>query len=97
MNEEAARPFESIESALEFMILLAEAIDEASGQLQEMQQNCSGDRQTEALGLALYKMRQLSIYTQKSRRILNDLGLIRGLLIGKGEALEPGIPAAPEE
>jgi hypothetical protein len=97
MNEEAAKPFESIESALEFMTLLEEAIDEASGQLQEMQQNCAGERQTEALGLALYKMGQLSTYTQKSRRILNDLGLIRGLLTSKGEALEPDDPSPPDE
>jgi hypothetical protein len=39
----------------------------------------------------------VSTYTQKSRRILNDLGLIRGLLTSKGEALEPEDPSPPDE
>ena len=41
-------------------------------------------RQAEALNLALYKMHQLSFHTQKSRRILNDLRLIRTVFVGDG-------------
>jgi hypothetical protein len=97
MSEKAARPFESIESALEFMVLLEEAIGQASGELEDMRQESSGPRQTEAIALALYKMGQLASYTQKSRRILNDLGLIRALLLGKASVLEPpGAPAGDE-
>lgn len=96
MSEKVARPFESIESALEFMILLEEAIHQTSGELEEMQKEFSGPRQTEAIGLALYKMGQLSSYTQKSRRILNDLGLIRALLLGKGSAPE-SVSTPPDE
>lgn len=88
MSEKAEQPFESIESALEFMVLLEEAIGQASGELEEMRQESGGPRQTEAIALALYKMGQLASYTQKSRRILNDLGLIRALLLGKTSVLE---------
>ncbi|MGA2182610.1 MAG: hypothetical protein ABSH47_06230 [Bryobacteraceae bacterium] len=84
MGDEVARPFESIESALEFMVLLEEEIAGASGELHEMLDGASNRRQAEALNLALYKMHQLSFHTQKSRRILNDLRLIRTVLVGDG-------------
>lgn len=89
MSDKTERPFESIESALEFMVLLEEAIGQASVELEDMRQENAGPRQTEAIALALYKMGQLASYTQKSRRILNDLGLIRALLWGKASVLEP--------
>ncbi|MGA3024407.1 MAG: hypothetical protein ABSF98_06540 [Bryobacteraceae bacterium] len=84
MGDEVARPFESIESTLEFMVLLEEEIAGASGELHVMLDGASNRRQAEALNLALYKMHQLSFHTQKSRRILNDLRLIRTVLVGEG-------------
>lgn len=81
---DVTRPFESIESALEFMVLLEEEIADASRELHEMLDNASNRRQAEALNLALYKMHQLNFHTQKSRRILNDLRLIRTVLVGEG-------------
>ncbi len=88
MMDEAAHPFGSIESALEFMVLLDDTIVEASCELQEMLGRASGERETEAVSLALFKMRQLSSHTKESRRILNDLRLIRGLL-GKRGTVSP--------
>jgi hypothetical protein len=84
MGDKVARPFESIESTLEFMVLLEEEIAGASGELHVMLDGASNRRQAEALNLALYKMHQLSFHTQKSRRILNDLRLIRTVLVGEG-------------
>jgi hypothetical protein len=84
MGDEVTRPFESIESTLEFMVLLEEEIAGASGELHELLDGASQRRQAEALNLALYKMHQLNFHTQKSRRILNDLRLIRTVLVGDG-------------
>ena len=84
MSVTVARPFESIESALEFMTLLEDEIAGASGELRTMLDGASHQRKAEALNLALYKMHQLSFHTQKSRRILNDLRLIRTVLVGDG-------------
>jgi hypothetical protein len=84
MGDDVSRPFESIESALEFMVLLEGEIADASRELHEMLDGATNRRQAEALNLALYKMHQLNFHTQKSRRILNDLRLIRTVLVGEG-------------
>ena len=84
MADAAEQPFHSIESAQEFMLVLENVIEEAQGELQGMlddANSASDDRRSEALRLALFKISQLDTHTRKSRRILNDLGLIRSLLI----------------
>jgi hypothetical protein len=86
MRDEVVQPFETIESALEFMVLLESVITEASDELREALGNASTERYTNGLNLALYKMSQLSFHVQKSRRILNDLTLIRGVLTAGGVA-----------
>ena len=86
MREEVGRPFESIESALEFMVLLESTISEVSHELRERVEHSNTERYRNGLNLALYKIHQLSFHVQKSRRILNDLTLIRGVLIGDGLA-----------
>ena len=77
----AVQPFETIESAHEFMVVLETVIAEAQSELQTMLNDVSDERRTEALRLALFKISQLDAHTRKSRRILNDLGLIRSLLV----------------
>ena len=81
---EHEHPFHSIESAYEFMVILENVIAETQGELQTMLGDASSgsdERRTEALRLALFKISQLDAHTRKSRRILNDLGLIRSLLV----------------
>jgi hypothetical protein len=81
MTDDAVQPFETIESAHEFMVVLETVIVEAQSELQTMLNDVSDERRTEALRLALFKISQLDAHTRKSRRILNDLGLIRSLLV----------------
>jgi hypothetical protein len=84
MADAAEQPFHSIESAHEFMVVLENVIVDAQGELRTMlddANNASDERRTEALRLALFKISQLETHTRKSRRILNDLGLIRSLLV----------------
>ena len=82
-NIEPARPFDSIESAHEFIVLLEGSIEDAIREVKQYAQSAAAnndDRREQALDLALYKMGQLSTHMHKSRRILNDLRTIRRLL-----------------
>ena len=84
MDDAAEQPFQSIESAHEFMTVLENVIADAQRELETLladANNASDDRRTEALRLALFKISQLETHTHKSRRILNDLGLIRSVLV----------------
>jgi hypothetical protein len=81
MKSESIHPFDSIESAHEFVALLEASIVEAAREVQALlEPNEQDERRREALSLALYKMNQLAMHIQKSRRILNDLRSIRILL-----------------
>ncbi len=84
MADASEQPFHSIESAHEFMVVLENVIADAQGELRAMLDDAntaSDERRSEALRLALFKISQLEAHTHKSRRILNDLGLIRSLLV----------------
>jgi hypothetical protein len=84
MADAAEEPFDSIESAHEFMVVLENVIADAKSELAALlddANNASDERRKEALRLALFKISQLETHTAKSRRILNDLGLIRSLLV----------------
>jgi hypothetical protein len=83
MSPEPTRPFDSIESAHEFVALLEESIEDAVLEVKDHIQTAKTERdqrRSEALTLAMYKMSQLSSHMHKSRRILNDLRTIRRLL-----------------
>jgi hypothetical protein len=78
-------PFDSIESAQDFMGLLSEAIGEAIRDVEDDRkagQNEGQERRVEALNLALYKLKLLDEHVIRSQRLLKDLGSIRRLLVG---------------
>lgn len=82
--DELELPFDSIESAIDFMNVLAETILEARKDLrreQEMALRSGQDRRAQAVDLALFKLKILSCHIFKSRRALNDLRMIRRLLL----------------
>jgi hypothetical protein len=84
MNTGPTRPFDSIESAHEFIVLLESSIEDAIKEVTQYAHSAAvnnDDRREQALDLALYKMGQLSSHMHKSRRILNDLRTIRRLLV----------------
>jgi len=88
MSAEITKPFESIESAHEFVALLEESVQEAAddvrGHLREAEA-ARDERQVRALNLALFKLTQLATQMHKSRRALNDLRSIRRLLFTERE------------
>ena len=86
MNSTVEQPFESIESAYDFMNVLAQMIMEAITDLhQDHQAAVRGgqDRRARAIELALFKAKTLNCYVHKSRRTLNDLRTIRRLIMNE--------------
>ena len=83
MAQELGQPFDSIESAQEFMDLLQESIQEALRDVDELRKTAGQDsqpRRQEALQVVIHKLKQLSGHTHKNQRILNDLRSLRRLL-----------------
>jgi hypothetical protein len=83
MSTKPTKPFDSIESAHEFVALLEESIQEAADDIRDHLRQAEAahdERQVHALNLALYKLTQLASNMHKSRRALNDLRSIRRLL-----------------
>ena len=77
-------PFDSIESAHEYIGLLCEAIDEAKRTIvQETAHPCefTGARHLDALRLADYKLKSLRQHFVVSRRLLTDLRTLRRYLL----------------
>ena len=88
MSNEQRTPFDSIESAQEYVALLADAVTEASQRIAEdvaVTSDLTGsDRRLAALRLIDYKLAHLHDHLSVSRRILNDLRMLRRLLYGDG-------------
>ena len=85
MTDDLSHPFDSIESAQEFIALLQDSVAEAIEDVYQKLANTPDDekRRAQALQLAQYKLGQLSTQLHKSRRILNDLRIIRKLLVNE--------------
>jgi hypothetical protein len=95
MHPDGARPFDSIENAHEFVLLLEEAIVEAKRDLEghlEQAQKENDERQAHAVHLALLKLNQLAQNMHRSQRNLNDLRTIRRLLFGERPARVSAVP-----
>jgi len=84
-------PFDSIESAQDFMYVLADTILDAMKDLNHQQQLAvreGQERRARALELALYKAKMLSCYVHKSRRTLNDLRMLKRLILNERLTVE---------
>jgi hypothetical protein len=80
MSETSTTPFDSIESAHEYIGLLCEALDDAHRTIgQEIAHPCefTGARHLDALRLADYKLKSLRQHFVASRRLLTDLRTLR--------------------
>jgi hypothetical protein len=77
-------PFDSIESAHEYVTLLTQQVEEVTASLAEDLELASREgeaRHLDALRLVDLKLRQLGDHLTRSRRILNDLRALRRLLL----------------
>ncbi|MFL6415727.1 MAG: hypothetical protein ACJ74Y_08665 [Bryobacteraceae bacterium] len=76
-------PFETIESAEEFMHLLHGEIEKAQAEIETMLagEETHLSRQEEALRLVVHKLSRLKSHSEASQRILRDLRTLRNLLL----------------
>jgi hypothetical protein len=86
---EIEQPFDTIESAHDFMNVLAETILDSVKDLDREQLSSLKDgeeRRAQAVELALFKLRLLNCHVHKCRIILNDLRTIRRLVFNERPA-----------
>lgn len=84
-------PFESIESAHDYMSLLAATALEAMGDLKRDHEAAlreGADRRARAIELAMFKLKQFNCQVYKSRRMLNDLRILRRLILNERLSIE---------
>jgi hypothetical protein len=82
--------FENLESAHEFVALLAETVAEAKRELERDVQRESASnvsRRLDALRIALYSLGKLELHVNRTSRILNDLRTLRRLLFEERESV----------
>ena len=100
MSQSAETPFDSIEGSHEYVALLAEAVSEARRDVEEgiaAAEREGAPRRKEALLLVSYNLAKLNLHITTSRRILNDLRMLRRLLLAeRGLALEEETSAAAD-
>lgn len=95
-----AEPFQSIESAHEFLALLGETIEDALEEVQQELAACTmrqEPRQVDAWRVVLFTTTKLGTHVATSRRLLNDLRTLRNLLHRREmqSTADDGTPATP--
>ena len=84
MEHEAETPFDSVESAQQFLELLGEAVEEARREVEQQIAEAPAAqtaRHRQALQLISYNLGKLGAHLASSRRILNDLRSLLRLLL----------------
>ena len=83
MSRQPETPFDSLESAHEYVRLLIEAITDARKDVAAdvAANEAKPDRRLEAVRLVQYKLEKLEAHLQSSSRLLNDLRTLRRLLL----------------
>jgi len=90
-TQDVDQPFDSIESAQEFMDILAVTVLDVMKELGAARADAARDgetRRVQALDLATYKLKMLGCHVHKSRRALNDLRILRRLIMNERLTVE---------
>ena len=83
METQYMAPFETIESAQEYIALLIQAVSDSQKAVAadvRAQAPTASRRRLETLNLIVYNLDKLSVHVKRSHRILNDLRTLRRLL-----------------
>ncbi len=81
---DAEGPFDSIESAQDFVTVLVEVVMDTIKTLHHDHHQAveaGEERRAQAIALAIYKLKVLNSHLCKSRRALNDLRTLRRLIL----------------
>lgn len=85
------QPFDTIESAQEFMHILAQtaldAITELRRDREEALRN-GEERKAQAIDLAIFKLKRLGCHVHQGSRMLNDLRILRRLILNERMSME---------
>jgi uncharacterized membrane protein YccC len=98
MRQGTEDQFETLESAHDFVALLAETVADAKRELEsDIQRESASNlsRRLDALRIALYGVRKLEHHVNRTSRILNDLRTLRRLLFeerGRTSATQSATP-----
>jgi hypothetical protein len=85
------QPFDSIESAHEYMNVLHTTALEVMTELKrdrDLALRAGDTRRAQAIDLAMFKLKMLGCYVFKSRRMLNDLRILRRLILNERLSVE---------
>ncbi|HYW41551.1 MAG TPA: hypothetical protein VE959_01760 [Bryobacteraceae bacterium] len=85
------QPFDSIEGAQEYMNILATTLLDVMNDLKRDHDVALRDgelRRAQAIDLAMFKLKTLVCYVYKSRRTLNDLRILRRLILNERLSVE---------
>lgn len=83
LKEKIETTFESIESAHEFVTLLAQTVAQAKRDIQgdvAREQKAGASRRLDALRLSIYTLEKLELHMKRTCRALNDLRALQRLL-----------------
>ena len=86
LPQDIEQPFDTIESAQEYMNILAATTLEVMSDLKRDREQALHDgeqRRAQAIDLAMFKLRTLGCYVYKSKRMLNDLRILRRLILNE--------------
>jgi hypothetical protein len=93
MKSQTNDPFGTLESAHDFVTLLAATVAQSKEELQADVKRESGNadlsRRIDALRMALYSVEKLEVHLHRSSRILNDLRTLRRLLFEERAVTSP--------
>ena len=94
--DDAVSCFDSIESAQDFMKVLADIVLDSMKDLDTVRQTALREgqpRQAQAIELAIFKLKTLNCHVYKSRILLNDLRTVRRLIMNERQP-KPRVMAA---
>jgi hypothetical protein len=100
MNHASGSPFDSIESAHDFVTLFSDSVADARRDIEsdiQRELTSNAPRRLDALRLAAYNLEKLEQHLNKSRRILNDLRSLRRLLFEERAATRPPASSKPAQ
>jgi hypothetical protein len=89
--DEIEQPFDTIESAQEYMNVLAATALDSMNDLKRDRDQALRDgevRRAQAIDLAIFKLKMLGCHVYKSRRMLNDLRILRRLILNERLSVE---------
>ena len=92
MKDRSETPFDSVEGAHEYLSLLSEAIQDAKNEIEadiRAAEDPKFPRRLQALRLVSFKLDKLEQQVKNGRRLLNDLRILRRLLLDEREEPTP--------